>query len=85
MLRSMLRMCSGTLLPTSCGVRMVVSEIGVILSPKYAPEMTAPAVISGETPMTRAIVTRATPIVAAVVQEEPVASPTTPVTRAAAK
>src|SRR4051795_5975470 len=72
-------MCSWVVtLPTIDGVRTVVSETGVILSPKYAPEMTAPAVMAGSAPMSGAIATNATPGVAAVVQELPMARPTTP-------
>jgi hypothetical protein len=63
--------------PTSFGTRIVVSESGVILSPKYAPQITAPAAAFGESPITRAIPTKATPIVPAVVQELPVTRPTT--------
>ena len=40
--------------------------------------MTAPAVISGETPISAAMPTRPTPMVAAVVHELPMLSATTP-------
>ncbi len=73
------------MLPTICGVRMVVSDSGVILSPKYAPEMTAPAVMACEAPMAADMPTKATPRVAAVVHELPVTMPTRPVSTAAAK
>ena len=54
----------------------VVSERGEILSPKYAPEMMAPAVMASEKPSARPIPRRATPTVAMVVQEEPVITDT---------
>jgi hypothetical protein len=63
--------------PTSFGTRIVVSERGVILSPKYAPQMTAPAAISSARPITLAMATNATPSVPAVVHELPVTMPTT--------
>ena len=50
----------------------VVSESGDILSPKYAPDIMAPAVTASEKPWTRPIPRRATPIVAIVVHELPV-------------
>ena len=62
--------------PTSFGTRIVVSESGVILSPKYAPQMTAPAAAASESPITCAIPTNATPSVPAVVHELPVTIPT---------
>ena len=62
--------------PTSLGTRIVVSESGDILSPKYAPQMTAPAAAASERPMTFAMPTKATPSVPAVVQELPVTMPT---------
>ena len=75
--QNMFRMCSPVVRPpTSCGTRIVVSESGVILSPKYAPQMTAPAAIASETPSTFAIPTNATPSVPAVVHELPVTMPT---------
>ena len=54
----------------------VVSERGETLSPKYAPEMMAPAVMASENPSARPIPSRATPTVAMVVQEEPVITET---------
>ena len=62
--------------PTSWGTRIVVSDSGVILSPKYAPQITAPAAIASERPSTLAIPTKATPSVPAVVHELPVTMPT---------
>jgi hypothetical protein len=47
------------------------------LSPKYEPQMTAPAAIGFETPITPAIPMKATPSVPAVVHELPVTVPTT--------
>ena len=82
---SMAPMCSWVVTPpTIDGTRTVVSEIGVILSPKYAPEMTAPAAITGSAPRIGARATNATPRVAAVVHELPMASPTSPHTIAVA-
>ena len=73
----MLRMCWETVRsPTSCGTRIVVSDSGVILSPKYAPQITAPAAAASERPSTVAIPTKATPSVPAVVHELPVTMPT---------
>ena len=77
--QNMLRMCWAVVRPrpTNCGTRIVVSESGVILSPKYAPQMTAPAAIGFETPITPAMPMKATPSVPAVVHELPVTMPTT--------
>ena len=63
--------------PTSFGTRIVVSESGDILSPKYAPQITAPAAAASERPMTFDMPTKATPSVPAVVHELPVTMPTT--------
>ena len=62
----------------------MVSETGLILSPKYAPEITAPAVITGEAPTSGARAMNATPSVATVVHELPMASPVRPHTITAA-
>ncbi len=77
--QNMFRTCVETVrpLPTSFGTRIVVSESGVILSPKYAPQMTAPAAVASESPITFDIPTNATPSVPAVVHELPVTMPTT--------
>ena len=67
-------MCVNRSVPETAGARFVVSLIGDILSPKYAPEIIAPAIkpvfISIAWPMP----SKATPIVAIVVHELPVAS-----------
>ena len=55
---------------------MVVSESGDILSPKYAPDTIAPAVIAGLIPRPIPTPMRATPMVPAVPHEVPVASET---------
>jgi hypothetical protein len=55
---------------------MVVSDSGVILSPKYAPQITAPAAAAVDKPIAEAMPTKATPSVPAVVHELPVTSPT---------
>ena len=49
----------------------VVSDSGEILSPKYAPEMIAPAITPSLKPSALPIPRRATPIVAIVVHELP--------------
>src|SRR5690606_22761570 len=77
-------MCSRTSTPTTCEARIVVSESGDVLSPRYAPETTAPAVISGETPRATAMPTNPTPTVPAVVHELPMHSATIPQITAAA-
>ena len=74
---SMPRMCWFTVTPpTRLGTSTVVSDNGDILSPMYAPEMTAPAVIVVGIFSTGAMPTNATPSVAAVVHELPVTAPT---------
>jgi hypothetical protein len=52
--------------------RTVVSDNGDTLSPKYAPEMIAPAIQPGSYPCAVPIPTNATPTVAIVVHELPV-------------
>ena len=47
------------------GARLVVSERGETLSPKYAPDTMAPAVIASDIPIPLAIPIKATPTVAA--------------------
>ncbi len=54
----------------------VVSESGEILSPKYAPEMMAPAIIPSLKPWALPIPRSATPIVAIVVHELPIITET---------
>ena len=54
--------------------KTVVSLITEILSPKYAPEIIAPAIHPSSNPKALPIPIRATPIVAMVVHEEPVSS-----------
>ena len=65
--------------------RIVVSDSGEVLSPRYAPEMTAPAVMAGDTPSRPAMPTRPTPIVPAVVHELPIDRATTPQISAVAR
>ena len=69
----MFRTCCPTVRPppTSRGTRIVVSDNGVILSPKYAPQMTAPAATASSSPRTLLMPTNATPSVPAVVHELP--------------
>ena len=59
--------------PAIAGAKFVVSLNGDILSPKYAPDKTAPAVIPTSIPSVFPIPINAIPIVADVVQELPVA------------
>ena len=60
-------------LPETAGAKLVVSESGDILSPKYAPERIAPAIIPSEIFRALPIPISAIPIVADVVHELPVA------------
>ena len=69
-------MWSNRLEPATAGARFVVSDRGDILSPKYAPDTTAPAVIAGLKPKAVPTPIRATPMEPAVDQEEPVARDT---------
>src|SRR5215203_7259513 len=69
------RMWLATDAPVMLGTSTVVSDSGVILSPTYAPEITAPAVIAWSMPSTLAMPTKATPSVPDVVQELPVTNP----------
>ena len=57
----------------TAGATLVVSDSGDILSPKAAPETTAPAVSAGLMPRPMPTPISATPTVPAVDQEEPVA------------
>ncbi len=69
-------MCVNRSVPAIAGARFVVSESGDILSPKYAPDMIAPATIPAGIFNTVPIATKAIPTVAEVVHEEPVATET---------
>ncbi len=69
-------MWSNNSAPAIPGAKLVVSDIGDILSPKYAPDIIAPAAKGVEIPRPCATPIRATPTVPAVVQELPVASET---------
>ena len=63
-----------TSVPAMAGAKLVVSDSGDILSPKKAPEITAPAVIGAGIPSPAAIPISAIPMVPAVPQDVPVAS-----------
>ena len=65
--------CVNTSVPAIAGARFVVSERGDILSPKYEPEIIAPAAIGAGIPSPVATPISATPIVPAVPHEVPVA------------
>ena len=67
-------MCVNKSVPAIAGARFVVSLKGEILSPKYAPERIAPAVIPTDIPNALAIPISAIPTVAEVVQLLPVAT-----------
>ena len=66
-------MCVNRSEPEIAGAKFVVSLNGDILSPKYAPEIIAPADISTGIPIAFEIPIRAIPTVAEVVQLLPVA------------
>ena len=68
------RICENKSVPAIAGAKFVVSDNGDILSPKYAPEIIAPAVTAGESPKPVAIPIRATPNVPATVHELPILS-----------
>ena len=71
------RICLNRSTPVDEEARTVVSLSGETLSPKYAPEMIAPAIQPGLYPITVPIPMNATPMVAIVVQEVPVTTDTT--------
>ncbi len=73
----MCRMCVNRSVPATAGARFVVSDMGDILSPKYAPEMIAPATTGSPMPRVRPMVISATPTVPMVDQLLPIASDTT--------
>ena len=64
-------MCPNKSVPATAGARLVVSDRGDILSPKYEPEIIAPAVISSDIPIPAAAPINAMPTVPATVQELP--------------
>ena len=68
----MKRICVKRGVPADEDASTVVSERGDTLSPKYAPDMMAPAIQPGSYPCAVPMPTRATPTVAMVVQELPV-------------
>ena len=79
-------MCEIKSLPAIAGARLVVSDKGDILSPKYAPLNIAPATKPSEISRALPIPINAIPIVAEVVHELPVAIETTiQITQAANK
>ena len=65
-------MCPNKSVPATAGARLVVSDRGDILSPKYEPEIIAPAVISRDIPNPAAAPINAIPTVPATVQELPI-------------
>ena len=69
-------MCSKRLTPATADAIFVVSDSGDILSPKYAPEITAPAAIPVGIPRPSPIPISAIPTVPAVPHEVPVESET---------
>ena len=75
--KSIYLMWTNRSVPVAELARIVVSLKGDSLSPKYAPEIIAPALHGAGTPSTVPIPSNATPIVATVVQDEPVIRDTT--------
>ena len=67
--------CSNKSTLTILAAKFVVSDKGDILSPKKAPETIAPAVSATDASTALAILINATPIVATVVNELPIAVP----------
>ena len=74
--KSIYRIWVNSSVPAELEARMVVSLNGEILSPKYAPEIIAPAVHATEMPSASPIPISATPMVAMVVHELPVMTET---------
>ena len=68
--------CEYKSVPEIAEARLVVSLSGDILSPKYAPEITAPALIPGFILNAEPIATKAIPIVAEVIYELPAVNDT---------
>ncbi len=69
--------CSKILTFAADDASTVVSDIGDTLSPKYEPEIIAPAVHACGTSNASPIPSKATPIVATVVHDDPVITLTT--------
>ena len=69
-------MCEKMGLPVTDAANTVVSDKGETLSPKYDPEMMAPAIHPVEKPCASPIPINAIPMVAMVVQELPVMTDT---------
>ena len=69
-------MCEKIGLPVTEAANTVVSESGETLSPKYAPEMMAPAIQPGSNPCASPMPIKAIPMVAMVVHELPVITDT---------
>ena len=69
-------MCTKIGVPADDDASTVVSLSGEILSPKYEPEIIAPAIQPSENPSALPIPKNAIPIVATVVHELPVSSDT---------
>ena len=73
--------CSYKVVPAAIGAKFVVSDNGDILSPKYAPETTAPATTGNGAPIPAATPISTTPTVPADPHEVPVQIETNAVTR----
>ena len=69
-------MCVNKSDPDIAGARLVVSERGDILSPKYAPDIIAPPINPGGSPKALPVPKSAMPTVAIVLHELPVANET---------
>lgn len=70
-------MCVNSGVSVTDEARMVVSESGDTLSPKYAPDTMAPAIQPSSNPCALPMPIRAMPMVAIVVHELPVMTDTT--------
>jgi len=70
-------MCWYRSTPAAAAARFAESESGDDLSPKYAPEITAPAAMAGSSPMLAAMPMKPTPIVPTTVHELPMLAATT--------
>ena len=73
----MFLICSNKSMPTILAAMLVVSDNGDILSPKSAPETTAPATMAGLALKASVMPKNATPTVAQVVKPLPSATPIT--------
>ena len=76
-------MCANKSVSAIDEARLVESDSGELLSPKMAPDNTAPATNAGEKPIAVPTPISATPTVASVVKADPIIDPTIAVTNKA--